>query len=484
VPVVLGADPLTADQLLDVADGEPVRVGPSARTRMAVARSLLEDALERGDAVYGLTRRLGAGHGEAVTDQAAFQRQVIRNHLGAVGEPVPAVVVRAAIAARLAHLVGGGSGARPEVADALAALLNAHVVPLVRDRGSVGAADLPQNAAVAAVLTGEGEVLRADGTPAPAAEALAAAGLRPLALAAHEALSLLNTNAFALGSAAVLAARVEELAEAADRTVALALEAAALHRPSGDLGPFSAVASADRGDLGQAASAATVRELLAGSFLAAEDRERAVQDELCFRCAPQVHGALADTADALLTTVDLELEARPENPLVDTGTGTITANGNFAPVRLALDLERARIGLAHLAGIAERRIAVLSRLAAPLRAEDRAGIPGLLAYTAAGDLAELRALAAPVTLGAAPLSVVEDYATFAWTAAEAGHRAADLVLEVLAIEALHAASLIRGAEPAALGAGTGPLAARLVAVIDEGLPAEALVQQAAEALAG
>jgi histidine ammonia-lyase len=355
----------------------------------------------------------------------------------------------------------------------------------VRDRGSVGAADLAQNAAVAAVLLGEGEVLRADGTAAPAAEALAAARLRPLELAAHEALSLLNTNAFALGSAAVLAARVEELAEAADRTVALALEAAALHRPSGDLGPFSVVASADRGDLGQAASAATVRELLAGSFLTEEGRERAVQDELCFRCAPQVHGALADTADGLLTTVDLELEARPENPLVDTGTGTITANGNFAPVRLALDLERARIGLAHLAAVAERRIAVLSLIAAPLRAADRAGIPGLLAYTAAADLAELRALAAPVTLGAAPLSVVEDYATFAWTAAEAGHRAADLVLEVLAIEALHAASLVRGAPgPAALGAGTAPLAARLVALIDEEAPAEALVQRAAEALVG
>ena len=202
-----------------------------------------------------------------------------------------------------------------------------------------------------------------------------------------------------------------------------------------------------------------------------------MQDELSFRCAPQVHGALADTAADLLDAVDGELAVRPENPLVDAESGTITPNGNFAPVGLALDLERARIALAHLGGIAERRIAVLSGLSAPLRAADTAGIPGLLAYTAAADLAALRALAAPVTLGAAPLSGVEDYATFAWSAAEAGQKASDLLLEILAIEVLHAASLLRG-RTEALGAGTAPVVARLAELIDSGLSADELVLSA------
>ncbi|MGN6743763.1 MAG: aromatic amino acid lyase, partial [Amnibacterium sp.] len=444
--VLLGADPITAEDLLAIADGEGVALSPAARTRMAVARSVLEAALESGEPVYGLTRRLGAGHGEAVEDQAAFQRQVLRNHRADTGEPVPPAVVRAAMAARLAHLVQGGAGARPEVADAIARLLNAGVVPLVRDRGSVGAADLVPNAAVAAVLVGEGQVLGEDGEARPAAEALAAAGRTPREPAAPEALSLLNTNAFALASTAVLGGRIDALATAADRAVACSLEAAGAHRASGGLGPFAAVVHEDAPDDGRAQSAATVRQLLAGSFLEDPGRERAVQDELSFRCAPQVHGAVLDTAADLLDAVDAELAVRPENPLVDAASGSITPNGNFAPVGLALDLERARIALAHLGAVAERRIAVLSGLAAPLRAAGAAGIPGLLAYTAAADLAELRALAAPVTLGAAPLSGVEDYATFAWTAARTAERSADVVAELIAIEALHAASLIRGAE--------------------------------------
>jgi histidine ammonia-lyase len=482
VTVVVGADPLTVDELLAVADGERVSLSPAARTRMAVARSVLEQALEHGDAVYGLTRRLGAGHGDAVVDQAAFQRQVLRNHLADTGDPVQATVVRGAMAARLAHLAAGGAGVRPIVAEALVALLNHGIVPLVRDRGSVGAADLAQNAAVAAVLVGEGAVLREDGSLVPGGEALAAAGITPLEPAAHEALSLINTNAFALASAAVLGSRLETLAAAADLAVACSLEAAAAHRASGGLGPFSAVVHEDAGEDGRAVSAARIRDALAGSFLEDPDRERAVQDELSFRCAPQVHGAIGDTAADLLDAVDAELAARPENPLVDPASGTITPNGNFAPVGLALDLERTRVALAHLGAVAERRIAVLSRLAAPLRAADAAGIPGLLAYTAAAALAQLRALAAPVTLGAAPLSEVEDYATFAWTAAEAGQRSADLVLEILAVEALHAASLLRGRSPA-LGAGTAPVLERLVALIETAPPAEELVLTAATVLA-
>jgi histidine ammonia-lyase len=476
--VVLGAGPITAEELLAIADGEGVALSPAARTRMTVARSVLTSALETGEAVYGLTRRLGAGVGDPVEDQAAFQRQVLRNHRADTGEPVPAPVVRAAMAARLAHLAAGGSGARPEVADALAALLNHDLVPLVRDRGSVGAADLVQNAAVAAVLVGEGAVLREDGTVVPGAEALAAAGLTPLEPEAHEALSLINTNAFALASTAVLGARLDALTDAADLAVACSLEAAGAHRASGDLGPFSAVVHADAGEEGRATSAERVRELLDGSFLADPARERAVQDELSFRCAPQVHGALADTAADLLDAVDGELAVRPENPLVDPESGTITPNGSFAPVGLALDLERARVALAHLGGIAERRIAVLSGLSAPLRAADTAGIPGLLAYTAAADLAALRAAAAPVTLGAAPLSGVEDYATFAWSAAEAGQKASDLLLEILAIEVLHAASLLRG-RTEVLGAGTGPVVARLVELIGADLSADELVLSAA-----
>jgi histidine ammonia-lyase len=481
-PVAVGTDPLTAEEVLGVAAGAPMRIGAAARARMAVSRAVLLEAVDRGDAVYGATRRLGAGADDEVDDQAAFQVQVVRNHAGAFGDPVDPLVVRAAMATRVAQLALGGAGVRPAVADALVALLAADVVPLVRDRGSLGMADLALNAAVAQVLIGEGEVLREDGAVVPGAEALAAAGLEPLVLEVHEGLSLLNTNTFTIGAAVLLDPRLELVGETADAVAALSLEAAAAHRPSGDLGPYSPVVHADAEGTGTARSAAAIRELLQGSFLEAADRPRRTQDELSFRCAPQVHGALAERADDLLTAVEDALLVRAENPLVDVESRSVVPNGNFADPDLVLALESLRLALAHVGRIASRRTAVLSALARPLRAAGRAGIPGLLAYSGAERLVDLQALAAPVGLADVVLSEVEDYATWGWTAARTAHDAVDAVLDLLAIEALHAASLLRDA-PEASGPALAPLRAALVAVLDAGGTAEAQLAAAQDVLA-
>ena len=440
------------------------------------------EAVERGDAVYGATRRLGAGADDEVDDQAAFQVQVIRNHAGAIGDPVEPLIVRAAIAVRVAQLALGGSGVRADVADALIGLLNASITPFVPDRGSVGMADLALNAAVAQVVIGEGAVLSDDGEVVSAAEALASAGLMPLELETHEALSLLNTNTFTIGSAVLADPRLEELSALADRAFALSLEAAAAHRASGDLGPYSTTAFADVEGSGPWRSAVAIRELLDGSFLHGRTDTR-TQDELSFRCAPQVHGAFAERSEDLAAAIDDALVVRAENPLVDVETRSIVPNGNFASVDVVLALESIRVALAHVGRISARRTGVLSALARPLRAEGRAGIPGLLAYTAAERLNDLRRLAAPVSLDDLVLSEVEDYATWGWTAARAAHDAIDAATDLLAIEALHAASLLRGTT-VVLGRGTAPLVAALAALLERGGGAEELVRGAAEVLAG
>jgi histidine ammonia-lyase len=478
--ITIATEPLTAEEVLAIAAGAPVRIGAAARARMAVSRAVLLEAVDRGDAVYGATRRLGAGADDAVDDQSAFQLQVVRNHAGAIGAPVEPLVVRAAIAVRVAQFALGGSGVRPEVADALVGLLAADVVPFVPDRGSVGMADLALNAAVAQVLIGEGSVLRESGDVVPGSEALADAGLVPLELETHEALSLLNTNTFTLGSAVLLDPRLEELVDLADRVAALSLEAAGAHRPSGDLGPYSSTVFDDVEGSGAYRSAVALRELLQGSFLH-EPHERRTQDELSFRCVPQVHGALAERAEALLVVVDDALVVRAENPLVDVESRSVTPNGNFAAPEVVLGLESVRLALAHVGGISARRTAVLSALARPLRAQGRAGIPGLLAYTAAERLNDLQRLAAPVSLDAVVLSEVEDYATWGWTAARTAHDSVDAAADLLAIEALHAASLLRDATVAS-GAGTAALRAALVDLLERGGDAETLVRTAIETL--
>lgn len=480
--LTIATEPLSAEDVLAIAAGATVRLGAAARARLAVSRAVLLEAVEKGAAVYGATRRLGAGADDEVDDQARFQLQVIRNHAGAIGDPVEPLIVRAAIAVRVAQFALGGSGVRPEVADALIGLLTAGVVPFVPDRGSVGMADLALNAAVAQVLIGEGAVIDGDGEVRSGAEALADAGLVPLELETHEALSLLNTNTFTLGSAVLAEPRLDELGAVADRAFALSLEAAGAHRPSGDLGPYSSTVFDDVEGGGAWRSALTVRELLQGSFLH-DDADRRTQDELSFRCAPQVHGALAERTEDLAVAVDDALVVRAENPLVDVETRSVVPNGNFASPDLVLGLESVRLALAHVGRLCTRRTAVLSALARPLRAEGRAGIPGLLAYTGAERLNDLRRLAAPVSLDDVVLSEVEDYATWGWTAARSTHDAIDAASDLLAIEALHAVSLLRAAD-VRLGDGTAPLVAALGGVLERGGGAEELVRGASEVLAG
>jgi histidine ammonia-lyase len=167
--------------------------------RLVEARLVLERVAAYGQPIYGMNTGLGANLKTAVTDQfAAFQLQLIRGRGMAVGEPMSRDVVRAVIAARLAMLAVGGSGISPGVFEALLALLNASVHPVMRSVGSVGAGDLVLLSAIARVLVGEGEA-EYQGEILPAATALAHAGLDPAILQPKDGIALLNASAVSVG---------------------------------------------------------------------------------------------------------------------------------------------------------------------------------------------------------------------------------------------------------------------------------------------
>lgn len=456
--VAFGARPPTVEDIVAIAAGEPVELDAEARAAIAAARGVVDRAIESGEPVYGLNRRLGAGRDEPVdaAELAAFQRRTIANHRGGTGDPLGRPEARAVVAARLAGFTRGGAGVRLELAEAYAALLNADVVPVIPARGSVGAADLTALAEVAAVAIGEGEVLGPAGTE-PAADALAAAGLAPLELAPHEALAALSANSYSVGVGALAVAEAEALARAADRVVALSLEAVGAAGPAANLSPYSETVAEARGGAGQRESAAAIRAALAGSALHDPDRVVSVQDPLAFRSAPQLHGALREAAARVRAEVELELAARAENPVADVASGRMVSGGNFQALPLALALESLRLALAHVAEASERRTAALSLALAPARAAGRTGLPGLALYAAADAVAELRQLAAPATLGSTTLSGVEDHASHAPLALRLLQRSLALFREVLAIEALHATDLLAVEGAAARGAETGPL---------------------------
>ena len=191
-------------------------------------------------------------------------------------------------AVRLNGIARGGSGAGIAVAEILMAMLSAGVHPVVPEIGSVGAADIGQMAGMAQVAIGMG---RAEfrGEVVPGAEALRRAGIEPLILSGKDGLALISANGVSVGHAALVVARAERVARAADVAVALSMEAtganvSVLHPAVGRSKPIP----------GQIAAADNLRALLFGSQLLESSGSRSVQDALSFRVVPQVHGALRE----------------------------------------------------------------------------------------------------------------------------------------------------------------------------------------------
>ena len=485
--VTLSSAPVRVEDVVAVASGAHVALSAETTALLGRSRAVVETALASGKPVYGLNTRLGAGRDTVLTptEITQFQRRVIANHEGGIGQALPAIEARALTFARLAGLSRGGSGVRPQLAEAYAALLNAGVTPVVPSRGSVGAGDLTHLAAVAAVVIGTGQAASSDGqSVVPGASALADAGLEPFELAAGEGLASISSNAYSVGVGALTVRYLERLADAADRAVALSLEALGQNGSGGNLSPFDPAIQTATGRAEQAAVAASILQLLDGSALTAGSGRRvSVQDPLSFRTVPQLHGAVRGRIRSARVELEIELNARSENPLVDVDSGQMLSGGNFEIVALALEFEALRLAVAQLAAASERRIALLSELSVPLRAAGTAKIPGLLWYSAAANLAEIRQLAQPVSTSVTTLSGVEDQATQAPLALQLLQRSVVLTEEILAIEALHATQLLdldAGAgtgvdTDAGLGVGTEPLARSIQAVLGAGVPASALV---------
>ena len=179
--MALGATPLGIDAVVQVARGlAAVSLDAAARRRLAAARTVIERFAKSDVPVYGLTTGLGAGVDTrlAASDMAAFQAQAIRARSVGVGARMATDGVRAMLLARLAGFAAGRSGVSPHVAEAVAALLNARIHPLVPATGSIGAADLAPLAHAGLVLLGQG-LAEHDGEILDGAAALAAAGLKP-----------------------------------------------------------------------------------------------------------------------------------------------------------------------------------------------------------------------------------------------------------------------------------------------------------------
>ncbi len=436
---------VTINQVVAVARrGEPVQLSETAVQRMAVSRGIVE-RLADGDPAYGVSTGFGALANTAIPPhrRADLQRALIRSHAAGMGPGVEAEVVRAMMFLRTRTLALGASGTRPLVAQTLVELINAGIVPLVPEHGSLGASgDLAPLAHAALVLMGEGTVLTEDGTIS-GATALSHAGIEPLELAEKEGLALTNGTDGILAMLCLAVHDASHLLTVADIVAACSVEALLATDRA-----FAADILALRPHRGQQASASNLRAMLSGSPIVASHRsdDDRVQDAYSVRCTPQVHGAARDTLGFVNEVTESELASAIDNPMV-LPDGRVESCGNFhgAPVAMAADF--LAIALAETGAIAERR---LDRLLDPARSH---GLPPFLAddpgvdsglmigqYTAAAMCAENRRLASPASVDSLPTSAMqEDHVSMGWGAARKLRRVVENLRRILAVEWVAAA---------------------------------------------
>jgi histidine ammonia-lyase len=460
--VRLTTEGFAAEDVGRIAQGATLELAPEVLQRVRASRAVVERALEGGQLVYGLNTGLGSRRDRPVSpeDLDRYQVQMVMDHAGGVGEPLADEDVRAIMAARIAGISRGGSGAHPGALETLVAMLNAGVHPVVPSVGSVGASDLMHMAAIAMVVMGRGQA-RLEDRAMPGGEALARAAIAPHRLRPKDGLALISGNGVSIGLGALAALAAERTAVLADVAGALTLEAIA-----GNPGPFDEEAARAKPLPGQIAAAAHLRELLSGGDLAGGETSHSVQDPLSFRVMPQVHGALRDQVAAVRAAVELELNAIDDSPLVSIDQDRLLSTGNFHPMGLALSFESLRVALAHLGMLSERR---MNKLVTALYGEasfefgvqrpGRYSVPGFVIYSAAALLSELKQLASPVTLDCPPLDLdVEDHATLAPQAVMLARRGLLVLETILAIEVLVAISALDDKpQLPVLGRGTRPV---------------------------
>jgi len=451
--VTITEESLALEELLAIVDGARVELAADARTAIAASRAVVDRALAGNEAVYGMTTQVGHGKDTRLSEEEirAEQMFLVMSHSGGVGPPLPTPQVRAALAVRLNGIVRGGSGASLAAAEVLAAMLNGGVHPIVPELGSVGAADFQPMAGMAQVAVGMGQA-ECQGDLLSGGDALRRAGITPLILSGKDGLALISANGVSIGHAALVVARAERVADAADVAAALSMEATAAN-PS-IIHPSVARAKPIPG---QAAAADHLRELLEGSGLMRPDAAHSVQDALSFRVVPQVHGALREYVAAARNAVTVELNASDDNPLASAPDQTMISNGNFHPMVLAIAYDALRIAVAQVGQLSERRLAHLW----DAFFRQLTGPPGTayglqLRYAAAALFAELKQLAAPGTLDIPPLDLgVEDHATAAPLTVRKTDAALGLLEDLLAIELLLAHDVLTTvASKPILGVGT------------------------------
>lgn len=423
-------------------EGSAVRIDPSFHAGVEKAAARIAEIAAGDVPVYGINTGFGklASIRIAQQDVATLQRNLILSHCCGVGAPLSEDIVRLIMALKLISLGRGASGVRLELITLIEAMLEKGVIPVIPEKGSVGASgDLAPLAHMAAAMIGEGEAFY-QGERQPAADALSKAGLKPVVLAAKEGLALINGTQTSTALALAGLFRAHRALQAALVTGALSTDAA-----MGSTAPFHPDIHTLRGHQGQIDTAAALRNLLSGSVIRESHLEgdQRVQDPYCIRCQPQVDGACLDILRQVARTLEIEANAVTDNPLV-LSDDTVVSGGNFHAEPVAFAADQIALAVCEIGAIAQRRIALLVDPALSF------GLPAFLAkkpglnsglmiaeVTSAALMSENKQMAHPASVDSTPTSAnQEDHVSMACHGARRLLQMTENLNAIIGIEAL------------------------------------------------
>ncbi|OCA83104.1 histidine ammonia-lyase [Bacillus sp. FJAT-27225] len=424
-----------------------VSLAKVAKSREAVERIVADQKV-----VYGINTGFGK-FSDVLIDAAHvrdLQLNLIRSHACGIGEPFPEVVAKAMVLLRANALLKGYSGVRPVVIERLIEIVNANIIPVIPQQGSLGASgDLAPLSHLALVLIGEGEVFY-KGSRMEAAAALQQESILPITLEAKEGLALINGTQAMTAQGAVNYIEAERIAYQAELIASLTIEGL-----TGIIDAFADEIHQARGYAQQIATAARIRSYLRDSGLTTRQGELRVQDAYSIRCIPQVHGASWQALEYVREKLEIELNAATDNPLIFHDGNMVVSGGNFHGQPIALAMDFMKIAAAELANISERRI---ERLVNPQLNDLPPFLspePGLqsgamiMQYAAASLVSENKTLAHPASVDSIPSSAnQEDHVSMGTIAARHAWQIIQNVRRVLAIELICAlqAAEYRGKE--------------------------------------
>ncbi len=445
-----GTPILVPDLYSTVFNQVPVILGNHVTDKADKNRQYLDAVLSGDDKViYGINTGFGSLCNVRIPDAdlEKLQENLVISHACGMGPLVPEHLCRMMLLLKIINLSKGCSGVRPLVLEKLTELYNNGVIPVIYEQGSLGASgDLAPLAHLSLPLIGQGQVYF-QGNISDASAVLKDQGIDIISLAAKEGLALLNGTQFSLAYATVLVHEALQLFHIANHIAALSMDAYQCDRA-----PLHPLIHSVRNHRGQIRAAEEILSLLEGSEIGSLPRQ-SVQDPYSFRCVPQVHGASYHAIMHALETVQAEINAVTDNPLIFEDEEQILSGGNFHAQPLAFILDYLAIAMAELGSISERRVYQLINgdrgLPAFLTAKPGLDSGFMIAqYTAASIVSQNKQLCTPASVDSIVSSKgQEDHVSMAANAATKGYRVLQNLKSLLGIELLTATQALEFRRP-------------------------------------